>query len=400
MIDHRIPLMIQQPNILAALDAGNTVASNQQNLLRQAEGQNLFREYGAAAMQGDQNALAQIGGFDPVMAQGMDMNRQENRRADERLGMAREQLDMARAETARAVREAQNRADAESQVRMMQQAFKAMDVGMRTGDMRAVTQGLTMFGLEELTPEEGMQVAAQMVAGGTEGLAQAYLPQAPYQPQSPEGKLQADINAGILPKPVPGQVPAAEPDDIDTFRREFSGLPLVKDFSNQSQAYGRIVAAATDPSPAGDMALIFNYMKLLDPGSTVREGEFATAQSATGVPGQIINLYNQVLSGTRLNDDQRTDFVGRAESLYKSAEQGFNSLRGQFETIAFARGYPVDQALINFGYSGPSYEPPPPVVPPPAATPAAPDAPRRMPWQVERGLDLLPEVEDRLKAYE
>ena len=35
---------------------------------------------------------------------------------------------------------------------------------------------------------------------------------------------------------------------------------------------------------AGDMALIFSYMKMLDPNSTVREGEYATAEAAAGVP--------------------------------------------------------------------------------------------------------------------
>jgi len=39
---------------------------------------------------------------------------------------------------------------------------------------------------------------------------------------------------------------------------------------------------------------------MLDPGSVVRESEFATAQNAAGVPDQVRNMYNKVLSGTRL----------------------------------------------------------------------------------------------------
>ena len=38
------------------------------------------------------------------------------------------------------------------------------------------------------------------------------------------------------------------------------------------------------PDAAGDMALIFSYMKMLDPNSTVREGEYATAQDAGSIP--------------------------------------------------------------------------------------------------------------------
>jgi hypothetical protein len=197
-LDTRLPLMAQGPNVLAAMDAGTVAAGNTANLLRQAEGQNLFRQYGAGAMQGDPNAMNALAGFDPVMAQGMDINRQENRRADQRLAIDQERLQIVRQETARAVSEAQNKAEAESQVRMLEQAFRAMDMGMRTGDMRAVTQGLRMFGLEQLPPQEGMQLAATMLAGGIEGLTAQYMPQEPQEPLSPAGKLAADFQAGRI----------------------------------------------------------------------------------------------------------------------------------------------------------------------------------------------------------
>ena len=92
------------------------------------------------------------------------------------------------------------------------------------------------------------------------------------------------------------------------------------DFMKIEDAFGRISASAEDPSAAGDLALIFNFMKVLDPGSTVREGEFATAQSAAGVSQRVRSLYNQVISGERLTDTQRLDFTGRAQKLFGSAK--------------------------------------------------------------------------------
>lgn len=117
--------------------------------------------------------------------------------------------------------------------------------------------------------------------------------------------------------------PKAEQD----IRKEY--LNQSKEFKLQNSAYGRIQASAQDPSAAGDLALIFNYMKLLDPGSTVREGEFATAQNAAGVEGRLISLYNNILEGTRLNEAQRADFVSRAKKLYETAYQE-QSKRVQF----------------------------------------------------------------------
>lgn len=90
-----------------------------------------------------------------------------------------------------------------------------------------------------------------------------------------------------------------------------------KDFRTIEGAYSRVQASATDPSAAGDLALIFNYMKVLDPGSTVREGEFATAQNAGGVDSKVAGLYNQVMNGKRLTDAQRGDFVTRAGKLFE-----------------------------------------------------------------------------------
>lgn len=107
-----------------------------------------------------------------------------------------------------------------------------------------------------------------------------------------------------------------------------------KSFIQTKEAYVRIQAAAKDPSAAGDLALIFNYMKLLDPGSVVREGEFATAQNTAGVPDQIRNMYNRALNGERLNPNQRGDFVNRAERLYNSQADQQAQIRKIYEDLA------------------------------------------------------------------
>ena len=149
----------------------------------------------------------------------------------------------------------------------------------------------------------------------------------------------------------------------EDMRKEVSGLPIMKDFQAQTSAMGRIVASAQDPSAAGDLALIFSFMKMLDPGSVVREQEFANAQNAAGVPDQIRNLYNRVISGERLNPDQRADFTSRAQALYGDAQQQVEGVLGQYRGIAQAQGMDPSRALIDFGYQGQM----PPTQPAPAA---------------------------------
>jgi len=115
-------------------------------------------------------------------------------------------------------------------------------------------------------------------------------------------------------------------------RKEFN--TLLKDYEKVADAYGRVKAASAEPSAAGDLALIFNYMKMLDPGSTVREGEFATAQNSAGVPGRIVSYYNNILRGERLNPPQRADFLRQAEGLYATAREGAEIKADSYRDLA------------------------------------------------------------------
>jgi hypothetical protein len=149
-----------------------------------------------------------------------------------------------------------------------------------------------------------------------------------------------------------------------TLRREFTSLPIVKSFSDQSTAYGRVMASVNDPSPAGDLALIFNFMKVLDPGSTVREGEFATAANSGGVDDRVRALYNNVTEGTRLAPTQRDDFANRATQLYSNAEQQYKGIADQYSAFASQSGYDPATMMPDFTYSGDRYQTPMSLTPP------------------------------------
>lgn len=100
------------------------------------------------------------------------------------------------------------------------------------------------------------------------------------------------------------------------------------DFRKVEGAFERINSIQATPSAAGDLALIFNFMKMLDPGSTVREGEFATAQNATGVDDRVRNTFNRLLTGERLGDVQRNDFISQANNLFTGQRQAADTIVG------------------------------------------------------------------------
>ena len=141
------------------------------------------------------------------------------------------------------------------------------------------------------------------------------------------------LAAGVIPVDK-------RPEQETKFRKEYTDL--TKGYQEVKSAYGRVLSS--QDNAVGDLSLIFGYMKMLDPGSVVREGEFATAQNAAGVPERVQNIYNRVLSGTRLSEGQRKAFKGQAESLFKQAGQQEATVRTGLERIA--KGYGLNTSNI------------------------------------------------------
>lgn len=131
-------------------------------------------------------------------------------------------------------------------------------------------------------------------------------------------------------------------------RKERSGLPTTKDTAQVAAAYNKIKNAAKKPSAAGDLSLIFNYMKMLDPGSVVREGEFANAQNAAGVNQRVRNMYNRLISGERLAPEQRQDFINQAKEAYGGQLAVQQQIDEQYKALAEKYGVAPEDIILNF----------------------------------------------------
>jgi hypothetical protein len=110
----------------------------------------------------------------------------------------------------------------------------------------------------------------------------------------------------------------------------FNANQLRDEFNQNSKPFMTVVpmyqnikesASSKNPTPQSDMKLIYAFMKLNDPTSTVREGEYATAQNAGSVSDSILNQYNRLLKGEKLQPDQRRQFADSALEMFRSANQ-------------------------------------------------------------------------------
>lgn len=148
----------------------------------------------------------------------------------------------------------------------------------------------------------------------------------------------------------------------------------MKPITEQEFAFKRL--NASQDNAAGDLALIFNYMKLLDPGSAVKETEFANAQNSAGVDERIRNVYNKVKSGEFLSVGQRKEFRSQASDLFKPYKEKGDKIRTAYKVEAKRTG--IDPAAIFL--SAPEEEQPQAAPQPgPVMTPAQPRATQAAP---------------------
>ena len=127
----------------------------------------------------------------------------------------------------------------------------------------------------------------------------------------------------------------------DEFIKESGPFKIIRN------AYAKVASSGRANTAAGDISLIFAYMKILDPPSTVREGEQATAANARGVPGAIMGLYNRLLTGERLIPSQRKDFMARAEDLFTIASERHGRTEERYGRLATSFNLDPTQVVLD-----------------------------------------------------
>jgi hypothetical protein len=165
-----------------------------------------------------------------------------------------------------------------------------------------------------------------------------------------QARLDRESRAGLAAaardaKPPPDMKAA------DELRKELQNQQVYKDAQVVAAAYGKIKGAS--PTAAGDMGLVFGFMKILDPTSAVRETEYANAQNAGGVPEKVRNAYNKVLSGEFLTPEQRASFQREAETVYGAQRKRYDDTAAQYKRLAEKRGLPAEDVVFDvFGGGG------------------------------------------------
>jgi len=114
---------------------------------------------------------------------------------------------------------------------------------------------------------------------------------------------------------------------------DFKSEPIYKDYQDMQSAYKQIKAGIAQGTPIGDVATATKIMKLLDPGSVVRESELGIAMAAGGRMDRLQNFVQMQLKGEKLTPTMRQEFGKLADELYEAAGQAYNVKRSEYEGI-------------------------------------------------------------------
>jgi len=138
-------------------------------------------------------------------------------------------------------------------------------------------------------------------------------------------KLGVETKKAVLElenfKKTGGADPAKIFEQEEKLRKEFQARTKV--YGELGTTFSNINASAKAKTGPGDIALITGFMKMLDPGSVVRETEFATARDTAGLYERLLNTSQKLQSGQlfTLDSKQRQEYVDLAQQYLKAAQK-------------------------------------------------------------------------------
>ena len=127
-------------------------------------------------------------------------------------------------------------------------------------------------------------------------------------------------------------------DRAESLLKDFRGEKTVQNYYGAKAAIDTIrqsvASSAKNPTGANDITLLTSFMRSIDPGSTVREGEFKTAAESGGLPDQVMGYYYKLTGQGRLTQEQRQQILATSEQNFKSHEATMESIRQQYASHA------------------------------------------------------------------
>ena len=144
-------------------------------------------------------------------------------------------------------------------------------------------------------------------------------------------------------------------EQVDALRKEFSGLPEVKNYSLIDNAAKIVTKAVKDPSSVATQELVRRAVQLIEPGMAVREGEQAAIMASQSIPDRLKGELTRAFAGEGgLSEPTREGILRIAERAYTAQADRYKVTKDYYEGMAKERNLPSNK--ISYLGEAPSWE--------------------------------------------
>lgn len=135
--------------------------------------------------------------------------------------------------------------------------------------------------------------------------------------------------------------------EVTDLRKEITSRPEIAKYRKASAELSSLKELAKESSGASDMALVFAFMKAMDPESVVRESEYASA-AATGKPDErMMGLVSKWWTGGPLSRGQRQAFIKAAQAAQSGHKSAYERATKTYKRVAAKHDYDLTELGLD-----------------------------------------------------
>ena len=120
--------------------------------------------------------------------------------------------------------------------------------------------------------------------------------------------------------------------DAANLRKEFTAQSKELGYRDLQNAWNKVQSA--EKTGAGDLTILYSYIKALDPTSVVREGEINLTKAAESIPSNIIRAYQQAKQGKIMSDKLRSEMTREVGLMYNERAKQQQELNAYYSGLA------------------------------------------------------------------
>ena len=146
----------------------------------------------------------------------------------------------------------------------------------------------------------------------------------------------------------------------DKLRDDYKNEEAVKSYRTLTRNYNEIQRVMKSKTRGGiqDTSMLFNFIKILDPGAAVQEGDKASVENMAPAAQKWAMLYNKILDeGGSIPEPMRRQIADISQRIHGNAQRDLDEITEQYGGIADSYGIDRGKVILSTGSVEDAYDP-------------------------------------------